>query len=545
MTLSNYKSFSGSENRFKFSPHINYLVGNNNAGKSTVLEAIDFVRNGTSETALIRSLNPVGDDYFVEITFAGNDITDLIDASDIASTKATTIKKCLYTDTPNNEELLTVQRRFGEHDDPKRILLREECDGQPSFNNKMGIDAPFKSIFNPTQFLATDTPETILDFSSTHILGKIVKKEAEGFFESQVWGDFLEAHKRAFGEEGYRNQLASLQSQLSDLTKEQFGREVTVEFKFDTPEATSFVKMGKTNVDDGIANTELSEKGNGLQRAVAFALIRIYAGQLRTVSENDSQPCPGLFLCVDEPETWMHPKAQLQLADALSLIASKEQVWISTHSPYMLKKCHKSNIDGKLFIFNDLSAEQSATFDQRINTSQELGIINPGDPSLAEITYRAFQIPTAEYHSELFGAIQIKSNKTNPKKMDDMIKDYMIKNQMIEGEDGEKELYARLDSRYLTGGAEKPITRETLPVHIRNLIDHPESIAKKEACYNTYQASPAYTENPQEGKTMLEQIMRQNNTYTAEELEKSIRLLEDIWIGLQKDDIAHAHTSES
>lgn len=522
MTLSNYKSFSGSENRFEFSPHINYLVGNNNAGKSTVLEAIDFVRNGTSETALIRSLNPVGDDYFVEITFAGNDITDLIDASDIVSTKAKTIKECLYTDAQNNEELLTVQRRFGENEDkdhdPKRILLREVCDGKPTFKNKTGIDAPFKSIFNPTQFLATDTPETILDFSSTHILGKIVTEETKEFFKSEEWTTFLSAHERAFGDEGYKNQLVSLQNELSNLTKEQFGKEVTVEFEFDTPEAASFVKMGKTHVNDGIANTELSEKGNGLQRAVAFALIRIYADQLRNASEDDSKPCPGLFLCVDEPETWMHPKAQLQLANALSTIAGKEQVWISTHSPYMLTNCNAGKDDAKLFVFNDIADNGSNHSDNRISTSQQLGIINVGKPSLGEITYRAFQIATPEYHNELFGVVQSRLNKPAIAKLDEVLAD-------VKGEYRLEQKYLRLDSRYL-GTIKEPIACETLPVHIRNLIDHPEAIEKKQECIDKFRIE--LKQKSYDGDYTLEDLQDQENKYTDEELEESIRMLEQV-----------------
>lgn len=33
LKLANFKSFKGENNIFEFSPHINYFVGNNNAGK--------------------------------------------------------------------------------------------------------------------------------------------------------------------------------------------------------------------------------------------------------------------------------------------------------------------------------------------------------------------------------------------------------------------------------------------------------------------------------------------------------------------------------
>ena len=39
--IKNFKSFKGI-NEINFSSGVNYLVGNNNAGKTTVFQAIDF-----------------------------------------------------------------------------------------------------------------------------------------------------------------------------------------------------------------------------------------------------------------------------------------------------------------------------------------------------------------------------------------------------------------------------------------------------------------------------------------------------------------------
>lgn len=41
LRLANFKSFRGEGNVFEFSPGINYFVGNNNAGESTVIEALE------------------------------------------------------------------------------------------------------------------------------------------------------------------------------------------------------------------------------------------------------------------------------------------------------------------------------------------------------------------------------------------------------------------------------------------------------------------------------------------------------------------------
>ncbi len=45
-----------------------------------------------------------------------------------------------------------------------------------------------------------------------------------------------------------------------------------------------------------------------------------------------------LCFFIDEPETFLHPKAQDKLIDSLNKISEKYQVFITTHSPYLLKK---------------------------------------------------------------------------------------------------------------------------------------------------------------------------------------------------------------
>lgn len=82
--------------------------------------------------------------------------------------------------------------------------------------------------------------------------------------------------------------------------------------------------MGKTVVDDGI-ETDLYQKGPGLQCAVAFAAIRVYAEQQKVSASTGSDsresartlPGPSLFLCVDEPEIWMHPRRSRLLCKRL------------------------------------------------------------------------------------------------------------------------------------------------------------------------------------------------------------------------------------
>lgn len=78
LKITNFKSFNGAISPLVFNvPNgelgsgLNIFVGENNTGKSTVFEAIDFVRNGTKkdEAAIKNKNNPAS--ATVELTFVG------------------------------------------------------------------------------------------------------------------------------------------------------------------------------------------------------------------------------------------------------------------------------------------------------------------------------------------------------------------------------------------------------------------------------------------------------------------------------------------
>lgn len=528
LSMKNFKSFRNQQ--IEFSRGINYLVGNNNSGKSTVIQAIEFVGKAFTDASSFRTIpgnkdesSNGNDNGYVELTLADADLASVIDAATRDPRQAKTLKDCIYQGD-DDEEYLTVRRSLAE---PKKIQIKKEGE----FSNKTGIDPLFKALFSPTVFHATDTPDEVMDFGATKILGKLIKAKTSDLTDTDEWNQFMDSYKKVFADDGkYAELLRDLNSSISDKTTQQFGPNIKVSIAFDAPEQSLFGKMGRTVVDDGI-ETDLYQKGSGLQRAVAFAAIRVYAEQQKASASTDSDsqesartlPGPSLFLCVDEPEIWMHPKAQQALAQALADISQNEQVIVSTHSPYILQAFNR-NVSGNsesLFIFND-----DKTSENRIMKSTDFGCVHPNRPSLAEITYEAFQIPTPEFHSELYGMLQRKiqnshifsngnESKVTLKKVDNVLRDPRI---ALSGQ--EKKLYSRFNSAGRKNGewTQCVIARETLPTYIRNIIDHPESINVKE------EAIKYFTDNPSQDVD-VETLKNLRNEYTYEQLQESIKIL--------------------
>lgn len=78
----------------------------------------------------------------------------------------------------------------------------------------------------------------------------------------------------------------------------------------------------------------VENKGHGLQRAVIFAILRAYA---RFVTNKPDRPKRTFILGVEEPELYMHPTAQRTIRRVLRAIADQgDQVLFSTHSPLLV-----------------------------------------------------------------------------------------------------------------------------------------------------------------------------------------------------------------
>lgn len=577
LRLANFKSYTGEDNKIEFSPAVNFLVGNNNSGKSTIFEAIDFIRNYSASTDIeaLKSISPSGPHYFVEVKLMGEpgELKEMLDNIGMGR-QAEALRKYIIDD-----HYIVARRFFDSKESAKPIMLLDPEDAskpreERTFKNATGIDASFKKIFDPTFFRATDTPSAVLDFSSTRLLGKLIEHETNGFFDSEKWHQFIQAHQDAFSaEKGYTSQLKSLEQQLGELTSEHFGSgEIKVSFNFNAPDPMAFVKQGYTTVDDGCAETNLESKGNGLQRAIAFSVIQLYARMMKNNSTDKPQKSIGLFLCIDEPEIWMHPKAQTQLANALSTISNNEQIIIATHSPYMLQSYDPEPIEPESKDKNNSSKVPSeeapcpsnqikdqgrdrlylcnapgTSSQNRFERSTALGHIHPHNPSLAEITYMAFQMATPEFHNELLGYIQTKLDTPQLARLDAIFTSQYKRPRK----------YQRFDSRCMTNNS-CAIACETLPIHIRNLIDHPEGIGRKNdaisQCDSDNWRSQHLTckasdnckackddEKCEHCRTCKRQfdvddIKLQTNEYTPAELEASISMLLNIIEQIRQDE---------
>jgi len=143
-------------------------------------------------------------------------------------------------------------------------------------------------------------------------------------------------------------QLTALEKNIQNELK-QWG--VSVDIEVQPPSIEKVFELGTSlHLDDGL-RTLAEQKGHGLQRAVIFALIRAWVIALRSASNSESMTVPrtsseSVIFAIEEPELFLHPHAQRQLAKALQEMSSvlQHQVFACTHSTHFVDLDYYRNI---------------------------------------------------------------------------------------------------------------------------------------------------------------------------------------------------------
>lgn len=124
-----------------------------------------------------------------------------------------------------------------------------------------------------------------------------------------------------------------------NIAKELENWDTSIEVEITPPDIDNIFKIGtQIWINDG-ARTDVNRKGNGLQRALIFALIKSYANIIRqeiNESKQESsnrQTSDSSYFFIEEPELYLHSQAQRALYSTLKTLSdNNNQVIVTTHS---------------------------------------------------------------------------------------------------------------------------------------------------------------------------------------------------------------------
>jgi predicted ATP-dependent endonuclease of OLD family len=153
-----------------------------------------------------------------------------------------------------------------------------------------------------------------------------------------------------------------------------------------------WVDVFKSVSISGDNDIPINKRGSGVKRLVLISFFRAEAERRQSESS-----LPNIVYAIEEPETSQHPDHQRGLTDALIELskARNTQVLLTTHSPEIVKRLRFEDI---LLVSSEVEGKVS-----RIK-KHELPY-----PSLNEVNFAAFGEATFEYHNELYGFIEAES----------------------------------------------------------------------------------------------------------------------------------------
>ena len=95
--------------------------------------------------------------------------------------------------------------------------------------------------------------------------------------------------------------------------------------------------------------TKMGKQGTGLIRTTAFAMLR-YHSNLKTEKKLETRP---ILVAFEEPEIYLHPAAANLLRDTIYSLGKSDQIICTTHSPWMIDLTQEPLSLSKMILNND------------------------------------------------------------------------------------------------------------------------------------------------------------------------------------------------
>lgn len=369
------------------------LIGENNAGKSNILEALSQFFNAGKLTLGPEFFCTLGEPcLLIEITLTFNELTDdekerfsehiesdIFRVKRIASRSSIDesgeLGPFLSIVRRPRDPLLDVPKSGVDSGHLKNLEARYQLPayvlgthGKPTITNvkqnwerlvddlaqKDGMSEEFREarILGYTQVAQGNLPKflwlpAVRDVSDElkttqkslfgSIFFEVMKESASASFASRITVLLNEIRSELNVSQSETkeeiNPIRELENELNTLFNQHMP-DTTIHLLFDVPNLEELMWKGSfVEIDDGV-RSRLEHKGHGMQRLFIFMLLRAYAMKIVT---SEAKTGRSFILAIEEPEIYLHPPAQRQLLQVLSMISTQQQVLLCTHSPYFIE----------------------------------------------------------------------------------------------------------------------------------------------------------------------------------------------------------------
>lgn len=216
-------------------------------------------------------------------------------------------------------------------------------------SNFLGLKTVAQGIFGDVFFIpAVKNAHDELNPKGTSVFSELYTKILNNLSETNE--AYIEAKKKVRQLVGVLNKSnsegednisrpAELSSFEESISRELGTWNTSIEVEITPPNIDDIFKVGtQIWINDGV-KTDIDRKGNGLQRALIFALIKSYSTIIRQENNQpqeetvNRQSSDSSYFIIEEPELYLHPQAQRDLYSTLKILSqNNNQVILTTHS---------------------------------------------------------------------------------------------------------------------------------------------------------------------------------------------------------------------
>ena len=386
LTIKNFRGINGQNNCIDFNESdIIFLIGQNNAGKSSYLAAYNFFVN-PKQSASINDFYNHDMKNMIEIE-AIYMVTPNIDANDSSLNKGDPdwIKKWV---TPENEiHIRKIWKKVADIGEKQTYNPETEQYEDGGFG---GFDTLLKK-YSPEaiDIMAVLTIED-LEKQINDIIAKNHIKQLETAY-SDVYTNLINEIQKLKNDIGQAADITQLNQKMNFFFSKIFPKfELSI---YPLPdEGTDLSKTLKSThglkvQEEGKENIEIDLKmnGHGLIRQAFFSFLSTYQTEIEKLSGKEKR----YLILFEEPELYMHPEAILALRKQLYDLAknSPYQLLCATHSPMMidLNEHHASLVR----LVKDNQTGETKTYQVHFNAfsdveKEHLQMVNRFNPHICE-----------------------------------------------------------------------------------------------------------------------------------------------------------------
>lgn len=475
--LKNFRSYKD-EIKIDFDD-LTVIVGKNDIGKSTILDALDiFFNDGSGVIKIdkndcnVESVKTGDTETIISVCFSelpnsividSNEETTLKDEYMLNSNgcleiikkyknggKANVFIKANHPTNSNCSDLLLKKNA-----DLKAIIVKNNiaCDNQ-KVNSVMR-----KAIWNNCDDLklqeieidaskedAKKVWEKLVVYMPVYSLFQSDRENSDS--DNEVQDPLKEAVKQIISDVKLQEALTKVADEVNGKLREVSERTLNKLREMDpnianslnpvipTSDKLKWADVFKAVSISGDNDIPINKRGSGVKRLV---LLNFFRAQAEQKKENGDST--GIIYAVEEPETSQHFDNQRMLINAFKELAEKGnvQVILTTHSPIIVKELDYNNIR---LIYDNNGKKEVIKVEEKVLQY----------PSLNEVIYTAYGEASEEYHDELYAYLE--ENK--------LLDDYKQGKQLIKYKRVQKDGTLKDEQRDLTH-------------YIRDQIHHPEN----------------------------------------------------------------------